>query len=202
MRLAWIGVAAALPLLLVGCTEEVQCICDGYPTYDASGEGGSSGPSAQPVLVRVQPGKTLTAAPGKGVGVFVQYATGGHWTIWWTCDTNATGQSCNYDINATTKDGSITNVAGYDGTTLSPPDGGLEGGGAEAGPPSFPILASVTNQIQGVTFDTNPGASIEVTAALNGNYDGSLFFFVDDGKKNDGYKGPLTDPLEFQPAAP
>jgi len=41
-----------------------------------------------------------------------------------------------------------------------------------------------------------------VTASLNGTFQGKLFYFVDDGKVKDGYKGPLTDPLLFQPTAP
>ena len=199
MRWAWIGVTATLALC-AGCTDEVACICD-LQGIDGSAPGDSA--SAQPMLVRSETGKTLKSSPGDGGGVFVEYATGGHWTIWWTCDTNQTARTCHYEVTATTHDGHITNIAGYDGTTLSPSEGGpFEGGVSEAGPPTFPIQGSVTTEIQGITFDTDPGAIIEVTATLDSSYDGSLFYFVDANKVKDGYHGVLTDPLEFQPTSP
>jgi hypothetical protein len=208
MRLAWIGVALAvaapLALLLEGCGSNDDCTCIGvgpYPEPEA-GAADVGPPSAEPMLVRVEDGKTLSSDPGDGVGVFVQYTTGGQWTLWWTCDTNKTAQPCNFDINATTKDGDITNIAGYLGTTLSPPEAGAVGTDEDAGPPTFPISGQTTNQIQGVTFETKPGAILEVTAQLNGSYDGSLFYFVDGNKVKDGYKGTLTDPLDFEPTAP
>ena len=53
-----------------------------------------------------------------------------------------------------------------------------------------------------ITFDTEPGALVQVSATLDGAYDGSLFYFVDGNKVKDGYHGTLTDPLEFQPTSP
>ena len=60
----------------------------------------------------------------------------------------------------------------------------------------------MTTEIQGITFDTDPGAIIEVTATLDGSFDGSLFYFIEGNKVKDGYQGVLTDPLEFQPTSP
>jgi hypothetical protein len=201
MRWAWIGVFSTLALQ-VGCMDDgVECICD-LGTIDGSLPA-DAGASPQPMLVRAETGQILQSKPGEGVGVFVEYAAGGHWTIWWTCDTDKTARTCNYGINATTQSGHITNVAGYDGTTLTPSEGGpFDAGLSEAGPPAFPIQGAVTTQIQGITFDTDPGATIEVTATLDDSYDGSLFYFVDDNKVKDGYHGVLTDPLEFQPTSP
>jgi hypothetical protein len=206
MRFAWIGATLPLALFYFGCQQEEVVYCNPYgPCQDYGGPDGAAeatGASAEPMLVRVQDGKTLSAEPGDGVGVFVQYTTGGQWTIWWTCDTNKTNQSCNFEINATTKDGEISNIAGYMGTTLSPDDAGPLGRGEPDAGPMFPISGQTSNQIQGVTFDTKPGATVEVSAILNGVYDGSLFYFVDGNKVKDGYKGTLTDPLDFEPTAP
>jgi len=209
MRWAWMGVMAPLALV-VGCVDQLECDCIGIGVgpFDGSTLGEAGAPSAQPMLVRAQTGKTVQSTPGDGVGVFVDYAAGGHWTIWWTCDTNKTGRTCTFDVNATTHDGTISNVAGYDGTTLTASEGGapeggaFDGGASDAGSPAFPIRGSVTNEIQGVTFDTAPGAVLEVTASLDGSYNGSLFYFIDGNKVNDGYKGQLTDPLEFEPTSP
>jgi hypothetical protein len=216
MRLAWIGIATIVPLTLMGfaCAPSGGAVCcSNNVCYDqcygsSAGSGtedfdANDGPVAEPMLVRVQTGKTLTAAPGGGVGVFVEYATGGHWTIWWTCDTKKTGSTCNFEINATTKDGDITSIAGTDGTTLTPPDAGdFDGAPFDAGSPAFPISGTTTNQVQGLTFDAKPGAIVEVTATLDGSNDGDIFYWVDGDKVKDGYKGQLTDPLDFQPTAP
>jgi len=141
------------------CQAGQPCYCGGVvPSSGGSTSSGStsSGASANPMLVRVETGRTLTASPGDGVGVFVTYQSGGHWTMWWTCDTNKTSNVCNYEVSAQSQTSAISNLAGYDGTVLSPPDGGY----LEAGAPEFPILGQVTDKIQGVTFDTDPGAVI------------------------------------------
>lgn len=237
MRFSWIGaVGIALPLGLIHCDgapDYVECVgacCYGYECPLEGGDGGAleSGAGVQPMLVEVETGKTLTASPGKGVGVFLQYAAGGHWTMWWTCDSELSGAPCSFRVSATTRRGEITNIAGYDGTTLTPPEGGCPDGGLDAGGsipacdsgdfeagtenvPTFPILGQVTDQIQGITFDAEPGAIVEVTAQLGTtspdgqlvySNDAKLFYFVDQGKVKDGYKGPLTDPLLFEPTSP
>ncbi|MEO6572857.1 MAG: hypothetical protein ABIP89_03380, partial [Polyangiaceae bacterium] len=88
----------------------------GYPTPtpDPSGSGTSTAPSANPILVVIDTNKTMTAAPGDGVGIFTEYKSGGHWHVWWTCDTSSpqgSHQSCAFDVSATAKTGTFTNVA-------------------------------------------------------------------------------------------
>ena len=50
--------------------------------------------------VSIDPGATMAADPGYGVGVFAQYDQGGFWTVYTTCDTEISGTSCNFDILA------------------------------------------------------------------------------------------------------
>jgi hypothetical protein len=198
-----------------GTVDEDDCVC-GRPTLE---DGGTTPVTTAPMLVRVQTGKTVSASPGNGVGVFVEYAAGGQWNVSWTCDTKVTGDTCAYDINLSVARGKISKLTGILGYTLtSGNDGGFEnasedatedatedapGGPVDAAPASsFDLSSSVTTNTQGVTFQTNPGTTVEISARLGGAGDGKLFFFVDDGKINDGYKGTLTDPLEFQPTSP
>ena len=78
-------------------------------------------------------------------------------------------------------------------------------GVVDGGPLSHSTLAAQTNTtttVQGVRFDTDPGAVITLSAALSGEYSGSFLFFVQDGVVNGGYAGALTDPLEFQSTSP
>ena len=156
----------------------------------SAGTGGSTTPSAQPMLVVVDADKTMNAAPGDGVGVFVEYATGGHWHLWWTCDTTKTGQSCAFDVSAHVESGALSNVQ-----FGNAPDGTNGGSDVHA-------TSTLTNDMSTVDFDTDPGATITVTATVGGLTDPAFFFFVQNGQVNGGYDGHLTNPLRFQPNKP
>jgi 2-amino-4-hydroxy-6-hydroxymethyldihydropteridine diphosphokinase len=80
---------------------------------------GSTGSSAQPLLVDVDTGKVMSATPGDGVGVFVEYAAGGKWHVWWTCDTNVSQQSCGMDVRISVASGQIDNPRIQDGASTS-----------------------------------------------------------------------------------
>src|SRR5580704_5505136 len=97
-----LGVAVALAsAVLVGCFGDESgggggSSGGGY--YGGSGGGttsssSGSGASSQPMLVVVDANQTMSASPGQGVGVFTQYQTGGHWNVWWSCDTSVTSES-------------------------------------------------------------------------------------------------------------
>jgi len=142
----------------------------------------------------VDPDQTLQQPGGQGVGVFTQYQTGGHWNVWWTCDTGVTGLSCNFQIKVSVGSGAVTNVAGQ----LSEPGDQP----SQPGPTEVAATTVTTTAIDGITFDTAPGAIITLDAKLDGNESGSFLFFVQDGKVNGGYRGPLADPLMFEPSSP
>lgn len=170
------------------------------PTDDAgTGSGSSSNaPSSQPMLVVVDSNETMSASPGQGVGVFTQYQTGGHWNVWWTCDTDKSSLPCAFDITASVMSGTIENVAGQ----------ALQRTDALNQPSTQEIEATTTTTttVEGVTFDTVVPSGdtpiVTVTVKLSGEYDPSYFFFVQDGKIKGGYTGSLTDPLMFQPSSP
>ncbi|MEO6420879.1 MAG: hypothetical protein ABIP39_15810, partial [Polyangiaceae bacterium] len=62
--------------------------------------------------------------------------------------------------------------------------------------------STTTTTVQGVFFDTAPGASIVLQGSISGNTDSSFFFFVQDGVVNGGFQGKLTNPIEFQGSKP
>lgn len=61
-----------------------------------------STPADSIVDVSIQPDRVLEATPGEGVGIFVEYMSGGKWRIWTTCDTFSSKQVCAFDIFAAT----------------------------------------------------------------------------------------------------
>jgi len=153
----------------------------------------SSGSSPAPMLVEVDTDQTMTADPGQGVGVFVEYGTGGKWHIWLTCDTAKTSQECDFTVDATVTVGTITNL---DASQLA--------GGVATSPTPSSVHARITvsNDVRGVAFTTNPGVALTVRAALSDVTDGSFLFFVQDGKVNGGFQGKLSNPLQLQGKTP
>ena len=187
---------------LLACTVESQTGSSGAGygsggSSSSSSGGGtttSSGGSTQPMLVDVDPNRTMNASPGEGVGVFTQYETGGHWDIWWTCDTSKTSLPCAFDVTVTVSTGTIANVAGQTLAAAEAP--------TQASTQSVELVTTTTTGIDGMTFDTDAGAIITLTATVGGVYDGSFLFFVQDGAINGNYSGTITDPLMLQGKTP
>ena len=189
--------------LLVGCAIDGGSSSGGGYGY-AGGSGSSSGGATsssggtQPMLVDVDPNRTMNASPGDGVGVFTQYQSGGHWNVWWTCDTNKTSQPCSFDVTVTVSTGSIANAAGQ----------ALERGDTvtQASPQQLEVVTTTTTAVDGVTFDTVvPSGTtpiITLDAKLSGAENPSYLFFVQDGNINGNYTGTLTDPLMLEPSSP
>jgi hypothetical protein len=149
--------------------------------------------SPSPMLAVVDTDQTMTAEPGDGVGVFVEYASGGRWTIWWTCDTARTQKSCDFDIGATAQTGNIGNVdaSRIQSATVTSPT-----------PSRVQARIRTSNELHGLSFTTGPGAIITLEASVGGIKDGAFLFFVQEGKVNGGYKGKLTNPLQLQGRTP
>jgi hypothetical protein len=141
-----------------------------------------------PVTVVVDTDQTMTAVGGDGVGVFIEYKKGGHWAVWWTCDTTRSKLGCTFSISGAAV-GGLRNLAGDNDARLV--------SGALA------ISSTVTTEVHEIAFDTNPGEKLTLDAKVAGiDPATSLFFFVQDGKINGGYTGKLTNPLIFQPSTP
>jgi hypothetical protein len=203
--LAFGGIVSAA--LLMGCTVQDGSGSSGgesgYAGGSSSSSGGgtsSSGSSTptQPMLVDVDPNRTMNATPGNGVGVFTQYETGGHWNVWWTCDTSKTSLPCAFDVTVTVSTGTIANVAGETLEAAEAP--------TQATTQSVELVTTTTTGIDGMTFDTVVPAGttpvITLNAKLNGVDDSEYLFFVQDGQINGNYAGTLTDPLMLEPSSP
>jgi hypothetical protein len=190
--------ALAVPAAAIGCgPSESSGSSSGVAYSTGSGSSSSGGSSGQPLLVVVDTGQTLTASPGQGVGVFTEYHAGGHWRVWWTCDTAVTSLPCSFRIDITPGTGMAGSFANVDvgastnpATLLSPSSS------------SITVTSTTKTDLDSVTFDTAPGASITLDAQINGAENGQLLFFVQDGKVNGDYQGTISDPLMLEPSAP
>ncbi len=147
-------------------------------------------------LATIDTGAVLTEPPGTGVGVFVEYAAGGHWHLWWTCDTRLSGLACTFDVVATVGSGAVTNVAGdrlESDDVLTTPS-----------PTEVDLATNTTSGVDGVFFDTTPGATITVVQRVGDTQDGSFFFWAQNGVVQGGgsVAGGVADPLSFVPSSP
>lgn len=163
------------------------------PAADAPAPPLGGGTPPTTMLVEVDTDQTMNAVGGDGVGVFVEYAAGGHWHVWWTCDSNQTAQKCDFSITASVASGKIENL-----NTEK-----LEGGFAtKTSNGELAATSSVTTEVRGITFDTAAGAVITLEASVGGLADGSFLFFVQNGEVNGGFTGKLTNPLQLQGTRP
>jgi hypothetical protein len=199
MRAAWsmAGGSVVCGVLLLSCTVETRSYSGSHGgSAPVGASGGSSGATSNaPLLVDVDTNRTMIAQPGDGVGVFTEYAAGGHWHVFWTCDTNRTNFDCRFNVGIST-DGPITNAAGE---SLDATDQ-LALGQTATG--QLSADAQTAASIKGLTFDTAPGAAITLDAQVDGQRDGAILFFVQDGLVNGGFAGTLTDPLMLEPSNP
>jgi hypothetical protein len=149
-------------------------------------------PVTEVAQVSVQPGATTTSAPGSGVGLFVQYDPGGHWRVWTTCDASITHASCAFDVTVSTSSGAkIANVQGVD---LQPADTFVQDGDG-----SITLLTETTLGSDGISFDADPGATIQVGMLLDGISEPRDMFVVSQGGV---LQGVPTNPVDLRPEAP
>jgi hypothetical protein len=145
-----------------------------------------------PLQVAITPDKTLQADAGEGVGIFVEYATGGRWHVWTTCDTNRSAASCNFEVFAIPEQGAtISNVQAE----------ALEGGelAEELVDGSAHLSASTSTDFDGMTFDATPGAVVELEVYFDGVPDPRVVFWFGNDTL---HTGAPTDPIDFLPDSP
>lgn len=188
--IAMVGVVSILAGCVAGSSSS-----GGTSSAAGSGPNGASssggGGTTQPLLVDVDTGGTLVTTPGNGIGVYVEYQSGGHWRVSWTCDTALTSLSCSFIVDASVATGTIAN----------PTPDGFRSGDSLTQPSSRQVEAVTTTTADddAMLFDTTPGTVITVSVSLNAPVS---FFFVQDNLVNGGYKGALTNPLMLQPTSP
>jgi hypothetical protein len=171
------------------------CLIDGSATYSTSDptiDVTPVDPTPAIAELAIDPGAAMSSDPGNGVGLFVQYDQGGHWNLFTTCDTAITGASCSFDVIVSAdRSVVIDNVEGLD---LEPSDSvSLNSDG------SINLVTDTSFGTNGLTFDADPGAIIEVDMLLDGVAQPRFVYLVSDGALLDGVP---SNPVDLAPAAP
>lgn len=155
---------------------------ESMPPYDTSPA--TPKPTPEQPRIAIDTGRTLHATPGGGAGLFITYATGGHWKLEWTCDTSVNrGSTCPFEIAVGTN--------GITGAPVATPSAAL----VDADSTSLRIKTTTTTTLDSVTFQTEPGAAIALSMRLRGQPYPNLEFFVSNGALSTA----PTDPIELVP---
>lgn len=146
-----------------------------------------------PLLVRIDADQVIESPTGEGVGLFVEYGAGGFWRLWTTCDTNHSAQSCWFDACASIVDGS-SDIRFAAGEELEGEDRiELFSDGQTC------MSVDTDTDIDGVTFETEPGALVRLEVWLDGFLESRYVYWVGDGVL---HTGAPTNPVDFAPVSP
>jgi len=157
------------------------------------GGSGPLAPAATPDQLSIDTGATMSVAPGQGAGLFVEYLGGGAWDVYTSCDTAITDRPCDFDVIVTVGSG-----------------GGVEAPALHDAEPvdSLALLSSGLHlktgtalKLDGVTFSTDPGASIVVDMLLDGEARPPFIHWVSGGAPVTG-TDETTNPVELVPTFP
>lgn len=150
-------------------------------------------PDTQPELLSIDTDRIVDAAPGEGVGVFVEYATGGLWRVWTSCDTNYSGQACQFDVCVSIVDGE-SDVRLAEGEELEGEDR------IELFSDGWTCISAETDaDYDGLIFDTDPGEVVRFEVQLDGVLESRYVYWVGDDVL---HAGAPTNPVDFVPSVP
>lgn len=192
-----LAVAFSGSTLLSGCIIE-----SGSSPPPPSHDGDNPPPNTldpNPKTVEIEPDKAFDVKSGDGVGIFVEYSTGGHWHVWTSCDTNVSKATCNFTAFITPEaDAKITNISG---DALEAGDTATLDSSAN-GTSTLHLDVHTSTEFDGVTFDTTAGTSIQLEAYLDSDPDPRIVYWIsyDAVSQTDLiHNGAPTDPIIFQP---
>lgn len=139
----------------------------------------------------IDPDSPLDSEPGLGVGVFVEYQTGGTWHFYTTCDAEDSGFDCYFDI--------VVQPLGR-GEVLSFTPNDLERNDSVTIEHDSLRFVGVTGlDTDGFAFQTEPGVSISLDVFLDERCGHPYIYWVGDGAI---HEGAPSNPIELEPAAP
>ena len=136
---------------------------------------------------------TINVTAGDGVGVFIEYKNDGQWHVFTSCDTNEPtnpGVACGFDVFASALSNDVT-LSDAQGENLADQDSiELQADG------TVHLQTDTSTGLNGMTFQANPGATIEFDVYLDGQEDPHFIYWI--GNKV-LHQGAPSDPLDLTP---
>ncbi len=176
-------------LLLGGCYVESETV---YLEPDRDVPDAYSCEDGIPVstVVDIDSDAAMETNPGRETGLYVEYLSGGLWTVYTTCGDVARYGECEWEISTSVPGCAFVGAEGYD---LEP------GESFETDELGAWTLVSTGYDYDGLYVQTEPGASLQLDALLDGDYADSYVFWVEGG---DVRTSAATTPVELVPDIP
>jgi hypothetical protein len=132
----------------------------------------------------------LQVDPGVGAGAFIEYESGGTYHVTTSCDFDHGGE-CFWDIVVTPlADAALLSVSPVN---LESDDSVTLGSGNQVR-----LVANTDKDLDGFSFQTDPGAAIELDALLDNGAANRFLFWVGDGAL---HGGAPSNPIDLVPSA-
>lgn len=179
-------------LVLLAAPLFVAC---GYGDHDVHHDGGYIPPDSTPIQGTIEQAtidtdQLLDVEPGAGAGAFIEYESGGTYHVTTSCDVGQ-GGACFWDIVVTPlADAALLNVSALD---LESEDSVTIGAGNQ-----IRLVARTDRDFDGFSFQTEPGAAIELDALLDDSAANRFLFWVGDGAL---HSGAPSNPIDLAPSA-
>ncbi len=129
--------------------------------------------------------------PGEGVGVFVEYQSGGGWRVFTSCDTQVTGYVCEWDLIIQGLEGAVFDE-------VQAQDLGEEDF-LNISSDELELLTLTSYNLDGISFSARAGAPIRLDAFLDGESAERYVYWVGGGGV---HNGAPTNPLDLRPNVP
>lgn len=150
-------------------------------------------PVVEPMTVKIDSDIPLKATPGDGVGVFVEYYSGGTYRVWTTCDTNFSNVVCPIDVYMSVDTQSTIsavvedNLEGNDHVVVDTANGTAD------------LHVDTASDIDAMEIHTTPGAILRLEALVDGVAQPRFVYWTSD---NIVHSGAPTSPVDFSPSVP
>lgn len=173
-----------LPACGYGNSRHDRYYDDGY--YDPS----PAPPSTVIEQATIDTDQLLDLEPGEGAGAFIEYESGGIYHVTTSCDVTS-GVDCLWDIVVTPLDGApVLSASAFD----LEQDDSLTFGEVNR----LRLIAYTGDDFDGFSFQTEPGAAVEVDALLDDGSANKFLFWVGDGAV---HNGAPSNPVDLIPSA-
>ena len=143
-----------------------------------------------PSYAVIDRGEILDTDLGYGAGVFVEYAEGGEWTIWTSCDSALSGTACYWDVY-------VSSQSAID--QVEPLDLELDDQVEQTSTYDLSFYANTALGSDAVRFRTGPGDLVSLDVLLDGYRSPDYLVWWENGQI---VHGAPTSPAVFQPNAP
>jgi hypothetical protein len=139
---------------------------------------------------------TLEVEAGRGVGVFVEYASGGRWRVFVACDSLDSDLPCRWDLLVSSAS-ELSDVAEETFEDAGAPENSTTVLFRQRSAVHF--TSETTTQLEGMRFETTPGATVRIDVLLDGVADGRFIYWIGGGAVHSGAPSSV---LDLVPTAP